>query len=200
MIKKLLKSIALIISFLVMAFAVACAGDGGTSSSGAGDGSSSTGGSDLGGVATYTVEYYFESETEIGVYVKDESMTFTNSASVGTMLKPDMANLPQYELNEEMSSPKEGVLPSQGITFTYYYRVRVYTVEFLSNGGSSVAVQYVRHGGKATMPATPTHGNPEAVLLGWYTENNQKYDFNTPVEANMVLKAEWETPTYGPIV
>ena len=197
--KAILKRLILVVSLVTFAFAVGCNGDNSSSTGGSTD-SPSTGEQGNKAVATYIVEYYFESETEIGVYTKNETMTFSNTTVVGTLLKPDKVNLPQYELNEEKSSPEEGILPEEGITFTYYYKIRTYTVEFLANGGSTVETQFIRHGAKATQPNTPTHSNPDAKFHGWLTENNQVYDFNVSVERNIVLTADWEIPQYGPIV
>ena len=69
-----------------------------------------------------------------------------------------------------------------------YEKTTSYTVKFNSNGGSSVASQTVKVGGKAT---EPTSVKKEGYILdGWYL-NNKKYDFNTAVNKNITLVAKW---------
>ncbi len=63
-----------------------------------------------------------------------------------------------------------------------------YTVTFDSTGGSTVPNQNVDAGGKATSPAEPTKEG--ATFDGWYNGAN-KFDFNTPVNANIDLIAKW---------
>jgi len=62
------------------------------------------------------------------------------------------------------------------------------TVTFNSNGGSSVATQTVKKGEKANKPTNPTRNG--YTFNGWFL-NNKKYDFNSSVDDNITLKAEW---------
>ena len=64
-----------------------------------------------------------------------------------------------------------------------------YTVSFDSNGGSSVASQTIVKGNKATKPADPTRSG--YTFEGW-TLNGNSYDFNTPVNGDITLKANWK--------
>ena len=72
-----------------------------------------------------------------------------------------------------------------------------YTVSFDSNGGSSVASQTIVKGNKVTKPADPTRSG--YTFEGW-TLNGNSYDFNTPVNGDITLKANWKevvvTKTY----
>lgn len=63
-----------------------------------------------------------------------------------------------------------------------------YTVTFDSDKGSAVSSQSIISGEKATAPKNPTRKN--YTFAGWYN-GNTKYDFNTPVTANLSLKAKW---------
>lgn len=63
-----------------------------------------------------------------------------------------------------------------------------YTVTFDSDKGSAVDSQNITSGEKATAPKNPTRKN--YTFAGWYN-GNAKYDFNTPVTANLTLKAKW---------
>lgn len=64
-----------------------------------------------------------------------------------------------------------------------------YTVSFDSNGGSSVASQTIVKGNKVTKPADPTRSG--YTFAGW-TLNGNSYDFNTPVNGDITLKANWK--------
>ena len=64
-----------------------------------------------------------------------------------------------------------------------------YTVSFDSNGGSSVASQTIVKGNKVTKPADPTRSG--YTFEGW-TLNGNSYDFNTPVNGDITLKANWK--------
>ena len=63
-----------------------------------------------------------------------------------------------------------------------------YTVKFDSNGGSNVAGQTVVKGNKVTKPANPTRSG--YTFIGW-TLNGDSYDFNTPVNGDITLQANW---------
>ena len=64
-----------------------------------------------------------------------------------------------------------------------------YTVTFDSDGGSSVAPQTVTIGGKATKPADPTKEG--YTFDSWQTPQGAAFDFGSPVEADITLKAKW---------
>lgn len=66
-----------------------------------------------------------------------------------------------------------------------------YTVNFNSNGGSSVPSQIVLEGNTAYEPNDPTRACYD--FAGWYTNSSltQKYDFSTKVYANKTLYAKW---------
>ena len=67
-------------------------------------------------------------------------------------------------------------------------RLAQHTVTFDSNGGSPVPAQTVTAGDKATEPEDPTRRGFD--FDGWYLEG-KKYDFDTPVTADITLVARW---------
>lgn len=69
---------------------------------------------------------------------------------------------------------------------------KTYTVAFNSEGGTAIESQAVKKGETATEPTEPTKGG--YVFLGWYVSetSNEKYDFKTAVEKDIVLIAKWE--------
>ena len=80
--------------------------------------------------------------------------------------------------------------------------VPTYTVTFDSADGSAVDSQTVESGKTATKPADPTKEG--FTFDGWYLDG-KLFDFSTPIEADITLKAQWTqnahehdwgTPTY----
>jgi len=76
-----------------------------------------------------------------------------------------------------------------------------FNVVFNSNGGSAVETQQVKEGGKATMAFSRLDYAPPAEVGLWKAYKTLKwqldgkdYDFNTPVTANITLKASWSDP------
>ena len=70
-----------------------------------------------------------------------------------------------------------------------------FTVTFDSNGGTQIRRQRVAPGATATEPEEPTKENH--TFTGWFlmtdgTPAEEPYDFSTPVNANITLKAGWE--------
>ena len=64
-----------------------------------------------------------------------------------------------------------------------------FTVTFDADGGSAVQAQKVRRGSTATRPADPVRDG--YTFQGWY-KGDTKYDFSTPVNADVALTARWK--------
>ena len=73
---------------------------------------------------------------------------------------------------------------------------KTFTVSFDTAGGSKVASQKVRDGAKASRPADPTRSGHS--FDGWY-KGDAKYDFSTPVTADLTLTARWKAKA-APVV
>ena len=76
--------------------------------------------------------------------------------------------------------------------------VPTFTVTFDSNGGSPVASQRVREGGRVTAP-TGIIGVPSAGLwydvpdfAGWFDEDGEPWNFDTVVTEDITLAASWD--------
>lgn len=67
-----------------------------------------------------------------------------------------------------------------------------YTVEFETNGGSTIKSQKVIKGEKVSKPTDPTKKDHE--FKGWFSDEEftKEYSFNTPVLENITLYAKWE--------
>lgn len=68
-----------------------------------------------------------------------------------------------------------------------------YTVQFDTQGGSTVDAVRVKRGEKITAPATPTYITKECeyVFVGWLYKG-EKWDFAKGVAEDMTLTAEWK--------
>lgn len=66
-----------------------------------------------------------------------------------------------------------------------------YTVTFESNGGTPVKAQSVLKGSRAQEPSDPD--KTDYLFDGWYTDSafTKKFDFATPITANVTLYAKW---------
>lgn len=93
---------------------------------------------------------------------------------------------------------------NDNITITAQWNA-LYTVTFDTDGGAPIpSVQSVEKGKTATKPTNPAKNG--YTFDGWYKVNDNgameaaKYDFTTPVIANITLKAKWiaDTPTANP--
>lgn len=67
-----------------------------------------------------------------------------------------------------------------------------YTVSFDSNGGSIIPAQVIEENSKAIVPETPTKDG--YTFIEWQLDGN-KYDFDSPVKKDIVLKATWKEKT-----
>ena len=68
-----------------------------------------------------------------------------------------------------------------------------YTITFNSNGGSAVSSQTVVEGNKASKPSNPTRSGYN--FAGWLL-NGKTYDFNSAVNGNITLIANWVQKSY----
>ena len=85
---------------------------------------------------------------------------------------------------------------AQDITLYAQWKVRSYSVNFDSNGGSAVASQSVKYGSKASRPTDPTRAGH--TFQGWYTsrDGGARYDFNQTVTGDVTLYAHWSVNSY----
>ena len=63
-------------------------------------------------------------------------------------------------------------------------------IRFNPDNGTSVTSQIIVSGGCATEPIAPTKAN--YIFAGWYKNSSTKWDFSTPITADITLTAKWE--------
>ena len=79
------------------------------------------------------------------------------------------------------------------LVFYAIYEKSTVTVNFVTNGGTAIAPQYIVPGERATRPNTNA-STKEGYLLGdWYTdpELQNEFNFSTPIETDLTLYAGW---------
>ena len=108
------------------------------------------------------------------------------SFNFDTTIEKDITLVAKWSKNQTSSSSGNS---SQNQSQPKPQEVKKYTVTFNSNGGSAVATQTITAGGKATRPSDPKRNG--YTFINW-THNGGAYDFNTPVNGNVILVANWE--------
>ena len=73
--------------------------------------------------------------------------------------------------------------------FVYMNFFRTYTVTFNTKLGPGVKTQEVKKGDKVIKPDDPEFDG--YTFIGWYL-NDEKYNFDTPVNSSITLDAMWE--------
>ncbi len=94
-----------------------------------------------------------------------------------------------WELLGKPVKPDDEVDITANTTVKATWKWLSYTVTFDSDGGGSVAPQTVTIGGKATKPTDPTKEG--YTFDSWQTPQGAAFDFGSPVEADITLKAKW---------
>ena len=140
---------------------------------------------------------------------EEDSFTVTFAAGEGTgsmadvkVKKGEKLKLPEngfkaptgkefdsWDLLGKPAKPGDEVDITANTTVTASWKWQSYTVTFDSDGGSSVAPQTVTIGGKATKPTDPTKEG--YTFDSWQTPQGAAFDFGSPVEADITLKAKW---------
>lgn len=69
---------------------------------------------------------------------------------------------------------------------------RVYTVNFKSNGGSSVSKQYVQYNKTIKKPSNPKRS--KYIFCGWYSDSKltKAWNFNNKITSGQTLYAKWK--------
>lgn len=138
--------------------------------------------------------------------VASNGAAITWESSNSAVISPDgKVNRPSYRQGDATvtltatitARPNDAAIRDQIRTKSFTLTVEkkaqeVFSVNFNSNGGSSVRKQSVKDGEKAIAPKNPTKKN--CTFAGWYN-GNVKYNFNNPVTKSLTLKAKWNKVT-----
>ena len=97
-----------------------------------------------------------------------------------------------WKYNNHLYPESIGPIVIDGTAIAEFTQIPTYLVTFNSDGGTEVPSQTIALNGVATRPQDPTKAG--YLFNNWYRGQNI-YDFNTPVTANITLKAVWTSNT-----
>lgn len=118
----------------------------------------------------------------LGCFNKCENKTATTKK---TTTKKATTTKKTTTKNNNVTTSKKTTTKTTTTTTT---RVKGYSVIFNVAGGTNVNNQYIVKGNYASVPVEPTKAGYK--FAGWYL-NNELYNFNTPVNSNIILIAKW---------
>lgn len=146
----------------------------------------------------YDIEVYLvcgkKSETAhlyLGCYNGCTTTTTTTTTAKKTTTKKATTKKKTTASNKTTAKPKAKTTTKVKTTIKTTTTAPLrYTVIFNPNGGSGINSQYVLAGRQAARPADPIRTG--YIFVGWYQNNGMQYDFGSPVNANLILRAEWK--------
>jgi uncharacterized repeat protein (TIGR02543 family) len=115
----------------------------------------------------------------LGCFNKCDNKTTTTTTTKATTTKKTTTK------NDNVTTTKKTTTTTTTTTTT---KIKGYSVIFNVAGGTNVNNQYIVKGNYAKAPVNPTKEGYK--FDGWYL-NNDLYDFNTPVNSNIILIAKW---------
>lgn len=83
------------------------------------------------------------------------------------------------------------------MTLNAKWMLKTFTVAFDTTGGSEVSAETVNAGGTAYRPKSPTCDDMYKTFDYWSLDGITEYDFKTPVNSNITLKAVWREYKIG---
>ena len=122
-----------------------------------------------------------------GANILDRGFVSGSSLTLPTVDEPD-GYFALWHDSSDICLNGETISLSRTVVITQTYDVG-HTVTFDSAGGSSVSSQLVPFGYPADKPSDPTKDG--YVFVCWRMPDGKEYDFETAVETDMVLTAEW---------
>lgn len=130
-----------------------------------------------------------------------------SSGKEGTKVTISVSPKSGYELDRIVSIPNGGTLsditssrsltiPAANVTVYATFREvppAVYTVTFVTNGGSAVDAVQVTAGNTVRKPSDPTKNGYS--FAGWYKDSTMKttWDFTSPITSDTYIYAKWMT-------
>jgi len=137
--------------------------------------------------AHFGYQYEVEFDEDGGSNIKDQwideggkAKKPSNPTKEGYTFKEWQFNGRTYDFSAPVTS---------NITLKAVWEKQKVTVKFDSNGGSSVASVTIDYTDKVSKPADPTRAGYEFL---YWTFNGKAYDFDSKVQSDITLKAEWK--------
>ncbi|MCL2858490.1 MAG: BspA family leucine-rich repeat surface protein [Streptococcaceae bacterium] len=123
--------------------------------------------------------------------VPNDSSYTGNWKNIGTGTMPHPTGSFIYNSTDLMTYYNGATMADTYVWQPKISNVANYTVNFDSNGGSSVSSESITDGATATKPSDPTKSG--YIFGGWYTDSSctTAYNFSSPVTGDMTLYAKW---------
>lgn len=87
-------------------------------------------------------------------------------------------------------------MPDSAIVINVLFKIKTYTVSFVTNCSEEIPSQIIEKGGKATSPRYPKSSEVHQyyVQQDWYTDINCKnrFNFNSEINSDITLYAKWD--------
>lgn len=144
-------------------------------------------------VETFVVTF----NTDGGSEVASKTVEFGNTVEEPASPSKENYTFEGWFTDSECTTPYDFSSPVESDLDLYAkWNIITFTVTFHSNGGSKVDSQEVESGGTVLDPIEPARDAYK--FLGWFTDSEltNKYDFRTPVVADLDLFAKWEIKTF----
>ena len=135
----------------------------------------------------YTVKF----DSDGGTAVKPQTVEFNKTANKPeNPTKEGYTFLGWYKDGNEFSFDNP---ITETITLTAKWKLKEYSVTFDSNNETQPQEVIVTHGEKVTAPKVEKEGY---TFKGWYKEDGEEFNFDTPITDNIILTAKWEINKY----
>ena len=141
-----------------------------------------------------TLRAFWNDIVQYSVQVNLEGIDYTATLREGEMLTVELLNIPMrdgytvnfYDENNNLYDLNTPISSNLVLTANYE-EIQTYVVKFNSDGGEKVADIKVNEGNTIQEPTSTKEGYQ---LDGWYL-GEQKFDFGTPINKDITLKAKW---------
>ncbi|WP_309122498.1 InlB B-repeat-containing protein, partial [Paenibacillus sp.] len=148
--------------------------------------------------AKWTVnEYTIDFDTDGGSTVESQQVPYRGTASEPPAPTKTGHTFDGWYTDSGRTAAYDFATPVTGnVTLYAKWTVNEYTIDFDTDGGSTVESQQVPYHGTASEPPAPTKTGH--TFDGWYTDSGRTaaYDFATPVTGNVTLYAKWTVNEY----
>lgn len=142
----------------------------------------------------YIVRYYLQNSCGETYVLMEEQSYETEIGEIVTA--PEAAYSGFYE-NIDLSEPSGMVTADSGLVLTRYFDRETYTIEFVTNGGTTVANIDALYGAPVAAPANPSRYG--YTFGGWYADEDliEEYVFDTMPLNGTSVYAKWDAVGAG---
>lgn len=140
-------------------------------------------------VQTYTVKFESNGGTQVNPQTINEGNKAVKPAADPTKEGYDFDG---WYVDEKCWSEYTFTSPvTEDITLYANWKIKNFTIEFVSNGGSAILNKYAKYNEAAAAPAAPVKSGYD--FAGWFTDSacTTAFSFETKIKQNYKLYAKW---------